>query len=1261
MTDYKYNTKILSWNIQSSNTISGSKFNDPEFCEILQQHDIICLQETRQCVKVPGFRAFNNTRDSEKHGGVCTLIKNSIKDGVHRISSKYSDMVICKMKQAYFNLVSDVYIINIYVKPANTSCKTADSSGMDTLHALDSIINDLQGQGEIILCGDFNARISNELDFILNDEDNTDSYIPLPDDYIPDNIRKRSSQDRKTNSYKRTFLDLLTNNRIHILNGRTLGDFKGQFTCIQPTGSSVVDYFIASPNIRQLVNHLTVMPFTIFSDHKPLSLSLKLNSIITKHSKLGDVYDKAPVRYKFCDSSKESYRDVQYDSEMVNIVDDITKKVYDNNTDGTYHLNKDFTNYIRTIADKTLTKTKHNTTNIVNKKPWFNTDCRTGKRFLNKAARIVSQFPDSDYLRQNYYKVKKQYKSILKKNKSGFFNRLNTDIENGKVLNWKQFKRLKVQKSASSQFDTFDMANFEHFFKNLYSNNHQTISSDKKQELLREADQTNADTSKNYEHCSSGAQTNILNSEFSLSEITSSIKALKNGKSSSSDLVCNELLKNLNDNGIIILQKLYNKCLETGSYPWNNSIISPLHKKGSKENPDNYRAVAVSSTIGKLFSTILLERLIKFRNSNCPDPPNQLGFTKGAQTYDHIFTLNTVTSKYRKLRKKVHTVFVDFKKAFDSVCREALFFKLSKLGITGNFYNVLRHMYSNSTAQIKLSGHVSNMIPINKGTEQGHPLSPDLFKIFLSDLSPLLELPNCPNLMGKLISHLLWADDLILLALDHKTLQTQLNILDTFCRQWGIDINVSKTKVMIFNNNNNRGSFQDLYLGNRLLEVVDSYCYLGINIHNSGSFTLARHELRKKAMRSLYGLKNTVNKTKLSHRSLCTLFDSLIKPIILYGAPIWCPSMSVVKTLGKIFNAKNGSNNVNDINLPRKISLLDCEKVHLHFLKWSLGINRRSSNIGAWGETGRYPLVYECINLTLKYIKRLKSCDNNTLVSLAFKEQQASNLEWFRNIEPILKIDSTYTTDHVTIYKNTHCSPDTHCNTQAPTLHTIVHNGITKYIPPQTIKPIISRRFTPFVILKTLKLHFRDTWQYTKSRSPKLEFYNRAKIQFNKEIYLDHVNNFYDRANLTKLRISAHALEVETGRYKNIAREERHCNWCKISTGAQVIEDESHVLYTCDLYSKLRQQFLNRVSEHSGTAVTHIDYMSLLNTCNSIEYDNPNNIARDHQTMDTLSAIFIVRAIAKLVTRSFDLAKQLSAKSSLPSLTSITPHNTILD
>jgi exonuclease III len=662
--------KIVSWNIQSTNSFTGSKFEDHDFTKIFESSPIVCLQEIRQPLKISGYRCFNNTRKDKKFGGVCTMIRNELINGVQRVSTSISDLVVCKLKHTFFNVKSDIFIVNAYVKPANTSSKTSDENGFDLLRSIDELVNNLLPRGLVIICGDFNARLGHEPDFIINDINGADSHVPIPDDYIKDTLVRRNSRDSKTNSYKRPFLDIILNNKMHILNGRTLGDLRGEYTCIQPLGSSVVDYFIVSPAVASHVCHMVVLPFTIFSDHRPISLKLNFLAVHAGIRKsLDGEYEKAPLRYKYTNSSKNDFKIAQDNVSFVTMLNNISSKPYSNDSDGTYKLNKDITEYIQQIANSCLDKTKHPKTNklnsTVNKQPWFNFTCRQGKRFANKAARLTNKFPESDYLRRNFYKVKSQYKSITKTHKNVFFDKLNEDIEGGKILNWKQFKRLKNAKSSRDAFDAHDMENFENFFRKLYSNEHVNVSPDTKEELLRKADTNNSS------FCASTPQ--ILNTHITSNEIKAVILSLKNGKSSSDDLISNELLKFLVDDGLQLLVKLFNACLDSGTYPWNNSIISPLHKKGCKSDPDNYRAVAVGSVMGKLFSTILLNRLIIFKNNNCPDPPNQLGFTKGAQTYDHILTLNTIVSKYKKLKKPVFAVFVDFRKAFDSVCREALF------------------------------------------------------------------------------------------------------------------------------------------------------------------------------------------------------------------------------------------------------------------------------------------------------------------------------------------------------------------------------------------------------------------------------------------------------------------------------------------------------------------------------------------------------------------------------------------------------------
>ena len=136
----------------------------------------------------------------------------------------------------------------------------------------------------------------------------------------------------------------------------------------------------------------------------------------------------------------------------------------------------------------------------------------------------------------------------------------------------------------------------------------------------------------------------------------------------------------------------------------------------------------------------------------------------------------------RNLKKQFFEIFVEFRKAFDSVCRQAK---------PQADFTTSSEICTQSKGQIK---HPSKCFDINKETEQGHPLPPDLFKHYLGGLSSLLEFESCPQLTGLIISHLLWADDLIMLSLDEETAQKQLDALHSFCNKWGLEVNMDKTK-----------------------------------------------------------------------------------------------------------------------------------------------------------------------------------------------------------------------------------------------------------------------------------------------------------------------------------------------------------------------------------------------------------------------------------------------------------------------------------
>jgi len=261
----------------------------------------------------------------------------------------------------------------------------------------------------------------------------------------------------------------------------------------------------------------------------------------------------------------------------------------------------------------------------------------------------------------------------------------------------------------------------------------------------------------------------------------------------------------------------------------------------------------------------------------------------------------------------------------------------------------------------------------------------------------------------------------------------------------------------------------------------------------NGSFSSANSELRAKAVRAYYGLKNNIVKSSLSFKSIMTLFDALVKPVLLYGCQIIAPHIKTMKYLSNL------NPEIPSENFLKYIAQDHYEKFHLKFLKWNLSVHQKASNVGCWGDTGRYPLFFEAIKLSLDYFERAQDSFNKsdgTLLADAFCVQKELGLDWYTNLT---KVCSRYE-----------------------------NNSISTKRQSTSIAESIRREFTKH-------------WSKNKSTSPKLEFYHQVKSNFKTEEYLSLVEDPKHRASLTRFRISSHNLYVERGRYEtpSIPREDR--------------------------------------------------------------------------------------------------------------------------
>ena len=193
-------------------------------------------------------------------------------------------------------------------------------------------------------------------------------------------------------------------------------------------------------------------------------------------------------------------------------------------------------------------------------------------------------------------------------------------------------------------------------------------------------------------------------------------------------------------------------------------------------------------------------------------------------------------------------------------------------------------------------------------------------------------------------------------------------------------------------------------------------------------------------------------------------------------------------------------------------------------------------------------------------------------------------------------MDPCYSADHVSSFRllrNKHRTLSTNSQQHIPVDTNskqscfIFHRGIKVNLPEQKIVPLCSERYSINTISKSLKKQFRESWENSIQTSSKLSFYRLCKTTFKKEAYLDLITNSKDRYNLTRLRISAHHLEIEKGRHINIPQKDKSCAWCELCLGLSIIENENNLLNDFDLYASNRKITTKKILANESQFMNH--------------------------------------------------------------------------
>ena len=273
---------------------------------------------------------------------------------------------------------------------------------------------------------------------------------------------------------------------------------------------------------------------------------------------------------------------------------------------------------------------------------------------------------------------------------------------------------------------------------------------------------------------------------------------------------------------------------------WGRGIIHPIYKgKGSLKEAKNYRGITLLNCTLKIYTGVLCNRLTEWVEKRKLLVKEQAGFRKGFGTVDNAFVLNFLVEKEIQRKGKLYTCFIDFKRAFDSVNREFLWKKMSRLGLPEKFVRILMSVYAKVEMKVCVNGdECTRGFEAERGVRQGCKLSPLLFALFINDLPEYLENVemHAPCIGVNEVKMLMYADDVVLVSQSAVGLQRGLNKVNEYSSKYELQVNVEKTKVMIFKSGRKRDR-KFYYGGKDNIEVVSSFKYLGLLFQENGAWT----------------------------------------------------------------------------------------------------------------------------------------------------------------------------------------------------------------------------------------------------------------------------------------------------------------------------------------------------------------------------------------------------------------------------------------
>ena len=929
---------------------------------MISKYDIICLCECwinpYDEIHLDGYNRYVCPR-KVKGGGIVIFYKCFLNQRI-TLYENFFDSVICLKVECVTE--NPIFLMFCYIPPENSTFY--EKNDVNFFLILEQLYTKVKNSGDVYIFGDFNARTADYNDYIMYDTLPIDGPIlNMFDDYFEDLVpTKRKNMDKCVNTFGRYLLEFCKSTGVRIANGRVNGDECGSITFYSKRGFSLIDYVITENTCLSNITEFESGTFSEFSDHSPVSFCIPFKDYVTHNTPSAHVVNNGHGRVNArsvkwrnenCDIVNECLIDIL--PELQNILDSKFDSIDDVNTcvDNFCVL---LNSCILPFCEVHESKIDHDyipkSQNIfVEDKPWFTEKCKSIYLDYKKKLKVFNadKTPENreslTYARRIYKRFENKLKREYKRHEGDMLAFL-------RKHNPKQFYKLFKTNKSKHPICNLTLDDFSTHFKNLSAC------------ATKDIDDNGSVTDTSYEE---------LDIDISTEEIQTAIKKLKTNKSSGEDCIVNEIFIKCQDRLIPYLHKLFNNIFHSGFYPesWSKSAIIPIYKKGDANDPNNYRGISIVSCFGKLFTSILNNRILLWERTYDILSDSQFGFRKGLSTIDAIFVLQSLVNKYLSDRKRLYCCFIDFQKAFDSVDRVKLWHKIFQSGVQGKMLKIIRSLYNNVKSCVKYKGILGEYFSNKVGLMQGETLSPLLFSLYVNDFEKHFMSDNCPSVELQVLNLfvLMYADDMVIFADSPEGLQKMLNSVHSYTDEWSLRVNVEKTKVVVFRNGGKIHHNEHWIYDNVELEIVNEFKYLGLLFNYNGKFLNMQKHAAEQGRKALFALTSKFKKHEFNVETLCSVFDTYVCSVFLYGSELW--------GFHKCF---------------------DVEKVHLNFCKNILSVGKKTANNMVYFELGRLPLTVKMKLRIFKYWLKLKTTDNCVLKS-CYENLVARNDKWILHIK----------------------------------------------------------------------------------------------------------------------------------------------------------------------------------------------------------------------------------------------------------------------